>query len=225
VKREFPLFITAVIGLFMILSFFVPHQVVSVPADFLQQSAVILVGFGYVLGGANALRVNFNAIYRKSPGWPYKVVLVLSLVATVVTGLIEGPRFLQDGMRSKWIYDWIYSPMASTMFALLAFFIASAAFRAFRIRTVEAGLLAAAAMIVMLGRVPLGDLLTNWLFELKWIPGAPHTFHLSTVQEWIMNIPQNAAKRAILIGAALGVMATGLRVILGIERSYLSGED
>jgi hypothetical protein len=42
--------------------------------------------------------------------------------------------------------------------------------------------------------------------------------------DWI-GVPQNAAKRAILIGAALGVMATGLRVILGIERSYLSGED
>jgi hypothetical protein len=40
-----------------------------------------------------------------------------------------------------------------------------------------------------------------------------------------MNYPQNASKRAIMIGAALGVMATGLRVILGIERSYLSGED
>jgi len=224
-KREFPLFITAAIGLFMILSFFVPHQAVSVPADFLQASAVILVGFGYVLGGANALRVNFDAISKRSPGWQYKVVLVLSLVATVVVGLIEGRGFLQEGMRSKWIYDWIYSPMSSTMFALLAFFIASAAFRAFRIRTVEAGLLAAAALIVMLGRVPLGDVLTNWLFELQWIPGAPHTFHLSTAQEWIMNNPQNAAKRAILIGAALGVMATGLRVILGIERSYLSGED
>ena len=45
-KREVPLFITAAIGLFMILSFFVPHQVVSVPADFLQQSAVIVVAFG-----------------------------------------------------------------------------------------------------------------------------------------------------------------------------------
>lgn len=219
-KREVPLFITAVIGLFMILSFFVPHQAVSVPADFLQASAVILVAFGYVLGGANALRVNFDAIYKRKQGWPYKVVLVVSLLATVVVGAIEGPGFLNPTMRSKWIYDWIYSPMSATMFALLAFFIASAAFRAFRIRTVEAGLLAVAALIVMLGRVPLGDLLTDW--ALGWVPG---DFHLSTMQEWIMDIPQNAAKRAILIGAALGVMATGLRVILGIERSYLSGED
>jgi len=50
-KREFPLFVTAVVGLFMILSFFVPHQLVSVPSDFLQQCAIIIVAFGYALGG------------------------------------------------------------------------------------------------------------------------------------------------------------------------------
>jgi hypothetical protein len=175
------------------------------------------------------LRVNVDAVYKRSPGWPYKVVLVVALIATVILGLIDGcsrrGAFLEDGSTSKWLYDWVYSPMQATMFSLLAFFIASAAFRAFRIRTVEAGLLAAAALIVMLGRVPLGDIITDWLFTLPFIPGAPHDFHLSTVQEWIMNNPQNSAKRAILIGAALGVMSTGLRVILGIERSYLSGED
>ena len=224
-KREVPLFITAAIGLFMIASFFVPHQWASVPADFMQASAVILVGFGYVLGGANALRVNFETIYKRAPGWQYKVVLIASLLVTVTVGALDGPGFLNANMRSKWIYDWIYSPMSATMFSLLAFFIASAAFRAFRIRTVEAGLLALAALIVMLGRVPLGDLLSDWLFQLNWLPGAPHTMHLSRMQEWIMDIPQNTAKRAILIGAALGVMATGLRVILGIERAYLSGED
>lgn len=215
-KREFPLFVTAVVGIFMILSFFVPHQAVSVPADFLQQCAIIVVAFGYLLGGVNSLKVNAQVIAKQQPGWIYKVVLVVALITTVVLGLLEGRQFLDDGMKSKWIYDQIYSPMQSTMFALLAFYIASAAFRAFRIRTVEAGLLAVAALIVMLGRVPIGHLLTSWL---------PAPIQLPAIQDWIMETPQNAAKRAILIGAALGVMATGLRVILGIERSYLSGED
>lgn len=215
-KREFPLFVTAVVGIFMILSFFVPHQAVSVPADFLQQCAIIVVAFGYVLGGANVLKLNADAISKRQPGWIYRAVLVVSLLVMVTFGLLEGRRFLDDGMKSKWIYDQIYSPMQATMFALLAFYIASAAFRAFRIRTVEAGLLAVAALIVMVGRVPIGHLLTQWL---------PAPVQLPALQDWIMEVPQNAAKRAILIGAALGVMATGLRVILGIERSYLSGED
>jgi hypothetical protein len=211
-----PLFLTAAIGLYMILSFFVPHQFVSVPADFLQQCAIIVVAFGYVLGGANTLRVNFDGIYKRQPGWPYKIVLVVALVGTVAAGIAEGRNWQDERTLSMWIYNRLYSPMQATMFALLAFFIASAAFRAFRVRTVEAGLLAAAALIVMLGRVPVGNWMTGFL---------PHWAQLGAIQDWIMNYPQNAAKRAILMGAALGVMATGLRVILGIERSYLSGED
>ena len=215
-KREVPLLITAVIGLFMILGFFVPHQLVSVPSDFLQGSVIIVLAFSYFLGGANLLRINFDGIYKRQPGWPYRLVLVIALLSTIIIGAVEGRGFLNPNMHSKWIYDNIYSPMQSTMFSLLAFFIASAAFRAFRIRTTEAALLAAAALIVMLGRVPVGNVWTHWL---------PEPYRLQAIQEWIMEFPQNAAKRAILIGAALGVMATGLRVILGIERSYLSGED
>src|SRR5438874_6755299 len=215
-KRELPLMLTAVIGLFMILSFFVPHQAVSVPADFLQQCAIIVVAFGYVLGGANVMRVNFDGIARRTPGWPYKVVLVAGLIVMVVLGAVEGREFQSAATRFTWIYNNLYSPMSATMFSLLAFFIASAAFRAFRIRTVDAALLAIAALIVMLGRVPIGAWVTAFL---------PEHHRLPDLAEWIMNVPQNAAKRPILIGAALGVMATGLRVILGIERSYLSGED
>ena len=95
--------------------------------------------------------------------------------------------------------------MSATMFSLLAFFIASAAFRAFRVRSIEALLLAIAAFILMLGRVPIGNLIH---------PALP------VVADWLMEVPQNAAKRGILMGAALGVMATGFRIILGIERTY-----
>ena len=72
-----------------------------------------------------------------------------------------------------------------------------------------------AAIIVMLGRVPLGQLLTrNW----------PEAVQLPNMTEVIMAYPNMAAFRGILMGAALGVMAMGLRIILGIERSYLGGE-
>lgn len=225
-KRELPLFLTAAIGAVMILGFFVPHPWVGVPADFLQQSAVIVVAFGYVLGGANVLRVNLEAISKRERDWPYRIVLVAGLLGMLAIGLfVDGPGFQGSGTASIWIYDNVFSPMNSTMYALLAFFIASAAFRAFRIRTFEAGLLAAAALFVMLGRVPLGDFLVRPLTDHGWAPGWLREAPLDSIQQWIMNVPQNAAKRAILIGAAMGVMATGLRVILGIERTYLGGGD
>ena len=224
--RELPLLLTAVIGVTMIAGFFVPHQWVSVPADFLQQCAVIVVAFGYVLGGANVLRVNLDAIARRQRDWPYKIVLLVGMGVTLVFGLfVDRSRFQEPGTVSIWIYDHLYVPMNATMFALLAFFIASAAFRAFRIRSTEAGLLAAAALVVMIGRVPLGDVATRALVDHPGLPHAIRALRLGDLQQWIMDVPQSAAKRAVLIGAAMGVMATGLRVILGIERTAMGGGD
>ena len=225
-KREIPLFVTAVIGAIMILGFFVPHPLVGVPADFFQQCAVVLVAFGYVLGGANLLRVNLEGVSRRDRDWPYRLVLLAGLLGTMAVGFfVDGPRFQSAGTPSMWLYNNLFTPMQATLYALLAFFIASAAFRAFRIRTLEAGLLAAAALVVMLGRVPLGDFVLRPLTDHAGLPAWLRTEPLGAVQQWIMDVPQNAAKRAILIGAAMGVMATGLRVILGIERSYLGGGD
>ena len=225
-KREVPLFLTAAIGAVMILGFFVPHPWVSVPADFLQQCAVIVVAFGYVLGGANVLRVNLEGISRRDRDWPYRIVLVLGMLVTMAVGFfVDGRRFQAAGTSSIWIYNNLFAPMNATMYALLAFFIASAAFRAFRIRTFEASLLAIAALVVMLGRVPLGDVVLRVATDHAWAPEWMREAPLGTVQQWIMEVPQNAAKRAILIGAAMGVMATGLRVILGIERTYMGGGE
>ncbi len=79
--------------------------------------------------------------------------------------------------------------------------------RAFRARNTVATLLLVSAVIVMLGRVPIGAAISDFF------PAA---------QEWIMDVPQLAAKRGIQIGAALGAVSMSLRIILGIERSYLS---
>ena len=225
-KREIPLLLTALVGAIMVAAFFVPHEWASVPADYLQQCAVILVAFGFALGGANLFQVNLDAIVRRQRDWPYKVVLVTAMTTMLVFGLfVDRSHFQEPGTVSVWMYDHLYAPMSATMFSLLAFFIASAVFRAFRIRTFEAGLLAVAALVVMIGRVPIGDAAARALFDHAGLPHALRAFRPSELQQWVMDVPQNAAKRAVLIGAAMGVMATGLRVILGIERAYLGGGD
>jgi len=216
-KTVVPVVLTAIVGLLLILSFFVPHPWIADPAQILQDWAIIIVASGYVLGTANVYRVNGEGAIKRQKDWMYKWVLLGSMTGMMIVGFFfsGNTRFLDPGSPFKWLYDFLYSPMQSTMFSLLAFFIASAAFRAFRIRTVDAALLAIAALIVMVGRVPIGNLLTS---------GLPEAWQLPTWANWLLEWPQNAAKRGIAIGAGLGVMATGLRIILGIERSHMREE-
>jgi len=212
-----PVILTAIVGIVVILSFFVPHPWIAEPAQKLQDWAIVIVASGYVLGAANVYKVNGQSAIKRQKDWVYKWVLLGSMTGMMVVGffLSGGTQFLNEGSPFKWGYDYLYVPMQATMFSLLAFFIASAAFRAFRIRTVDAALLAVAALVVMIGRVPLGNLFTA---------AFPEPLQLPTMANWLLEWPQNAAKRGIAIGAGLGVMATGLRIILGIERSHMREE-
>ena len=206
-KREIPILITLIFGMFMITQFFIPHPALNRITGALQEWAIIVIAFSYVLGSANILRINGEIVYRRGQDWPYKLALVGAFLLMTVTGLIGG---IQEGsFANDRLFVNLYMPMSSTMYASLAFFIASAAFRAFRIRTWQAAVLAAAAVLVMLGRIPVSPSI--------WQP-------LPDIVDWIMSVPNAVAQRGILIGAALGAIATGLKVILGIERSYLGNE-
>jgi hypothetical protein len=207
-KRTVPLLITMLSGAFVLLGFFLLAPQVRSVYDDIQQYVIVVVAFTYVLGVANVLHNNVEGVRRRSADWPYKIVLLAGLAINMVVGFSAGTHYLDDSSGFSWIYRTFYTPMAATMFALLAFFIASAAFRAFRVRTIEALLLAIAAIILMLGRVPIGNAIHPWI---------PDTAN------WLMEVPQNAAKRGILMGAALGVIATGLRVIFGVEKAYGGG--
>ncbi len=206
-KREIPILITLIFGVFMIIQFFIPHPTVNEIAGRLQGWAIIVISFSYVLGSANILRINGELVYRKAANWPYKLVLILSFFLMMIPGLIGGIR--EGDWANDRLFANIYVPMASTMYASLAFFIASAAFRAFRIRTWQASVLAITAILVMLGRIPISTMIWSQFPDLV---------------DWIMSVPNAVAQRGILIGAALGAIATGLKVILGIERSYLGRE-
>ena len=119
------------------------------------------------------------------------------------------------------MFEGVFKSAQSTMFALLAFFVASASFRAFRIKSKEAGLLMFSAFIVMLGNVPLGNMISNILAH---IPLIGNFLDIAAIKEWIISYPSSAAQSAILIGAMLGYISSSLKIIFGVERSHLGGE-
>jgi hypothetical protein len=132
------------------------------------------------------------------------------MLVTIAVGLWAGGKESLDGAMTAfgWIYYYMMVPLQGTMFAILAFFIASAAYRSFRARSREAAVLLVAAVIVMMGRVPLGE----YLFPLS-----------GDVSQWILNVLNASVRRAILIGVSLGTIALSLKIIFGVERSYLGG--
>ncbi len=206
-RKEIPMFIVLVCGIFMALQFFVPHSW----SQFLYRYALdwlIVIGiFALALGIWSFIRVSYDKVQRRSEGWPYAIIALAGLFGMTFFGL-----WFMGGLESymyRHFFSFIMIPIQATMFALLAFFIASAAYRAFRARSILATVLLLGALVVMLLFNPfLGPL------------GEP----MAKLADWILNVPNLAAKRAIIIGIGLGMVATALKVILGIERGYM-GRD
>ncbi len=141
--------------------------------------------------------------------------------ATVSLGeLIWGSHVQGENTYYRWIFYSFFTPLSATMFALLAFFVASASYRAFKIRNAEATVLLLSGVLIMLGRVPLGAFLTSWTQNIPWLSW----LHLPVLQEWLYQYPNAAGARAIMIGIGLGIVGTSLRIILGIEKSFMGGD-
>lgn len=167
---------------------------------FLVSWTAIVVAFALLLGFANVINVHWSRIRNQKPGAVYSVVLLVSLIGTLIMGL-GGPA----STNGKYIFDYILQPLEATFFALVAIFIATAAYRAFRVRNLETFFFVLFAVIVLLGQVPIAIYI--------W-PELP------VIKDWIINVPTLAGVRGILLGVALGTIATGLRVLMGTDRPY-----
>jgi len=268
-KRQLPLLFVFLFGTFMVVQYFVPHEISEKAKEFLLDWIIIIGIFALALGIWSLISVSVDKINKRRPNWQYAFVSLIGLVSMIFFGFTEhlagswwtyfialilllvslwmlvqaligfgaqGGKSMQNLMiggglilvfvlitifDSSWkfhfytpeglenplfksFFTFMMVPLQSTMFALLAFFISSASYRAFRARNLLASLLLIAALIVM----------------LRFTPG-PWGDLISKTSTWVMNVPNLAAQRAIIIGIGLGMVATALKVILGIERGYM----
>lgn len=170
-------------------------------------TAVLTAAFA--IGVINLTRVHMVNIKRRRATWKYSVLLLVCLCAMAIFSVIASPFALDPDAAVipssviafatpiwEFLYYKILVNVNSSIFSLLAFFIASAAYRAFKARTLESTILLVAGLLVMLGQAPITSLL--------W-PG------FSAIREWILAFPNTAGQRGILIGIALGVLVFSVR--------------
>jgi len=233
-KRTVPLWIAMIAGFVMIVAYFIPHTVgwgeaVSIWFD-------LLAAIAFILGGGNLLKVHLKKVSDRVEGWAYSAITILAFVTMLVLGLgkIGVPpsdafpdkswsgNYQAMGVPFWWMYEFVFKPLQATIFAMLAFYVASAAFRAFRAKNVEAILLLGTAFIILLGRTAAGVYLTDFIPEDSAVAG----LRTENLTVHLMNVFNTAGNRAIMIGIALGTASVSLKILLGVDRSYLgSGQE
>lgn len=176
---------------------------------------LVLSGFALGLGIINLFLVHGRNVRKHKPGWHNSAMFFIAFVSMLSFAFVKYARSnaISEGLFDIW-FEGMLQPLGATMFAVLAFFIVSASYRAFRIKSAEATLMMIAAFIVMLGQVPIGAWLTGWLPS----EGLLSNLRLEHSSYWILTIPNMAAQRGIDFGIGVGMLAMALRIWLSLER-------
>ena len=192
------------VGLFILLGYFIPLPLLENVRLELVQWAIILGGVALLVGIFNLTAVHAQKINRREKGSFYSVILLVSLLATLILGLIltPTPAWMQAALEA------IIFPVEASLMALLAVTLVYASIRLLRRRTnwmpfVFLGtaviMLLASISLPLIGGIPL---LGDWLGP------------------WIASGPAAGGARGILLGVALGALTTGLRVLFAMVRPY-----
>ena len=177
--------------------------------------ANVVFAFTLGLGIFNLLQIHGRNIVRQRPRWHNSAAFYVALITMTIVAMVQK---YGGGALSKAAFGLLFTgallPLNATMFSLIAFYIVSAAYRAFRIRSGEAAFMMVSAFVVMLAQVPIGIYLTHRLPLEGWVSN----LRIENLGYWILTAPNMAAQRGIAFGIAVGELAMALRIWLSLER-------
>lgn len=200
-RQLIPVGIAIGVGVVVLLGQFISNDTLDQIVGALVAWGAITAAFALLLGLANLVLFHTKRIVQRDAQTPFSILIIISALVVFLLVLPSGGT----GPASLWVMRYIYQPLEASFLALLVFFIATAVYRALRVRTWEMALFAISAVLVLIGSAPFMQVLS---------PVFP------AVREWIVNVPALAGSRGILLGVALGIIATGLRLLTGIDRPY-----
>lgn len=245
-RRAIIVSVTFLAGLFFAAEFFLPVNWTAIfPKDdptsnFLtpaiqpaQNVLQIISALALGLGTFGLVRLHLRNVVQKRTQWGYSVVLLVSFVTMATLSILNTLAEKEIVERGPLLerafgilFDYTLVQLDAAMFSLIAFYIFSAAYRAFRIRSVEASILMFTAMLVMIGIVPLGAYFSYTILGLpegaapegaNFLTQLLHSLGLPTIANWVLTQLNAPAQRAIEFGVGIGGLAMAIRLWLSLE--------
>jgi hypothetical protein len=204
-RKVLPTAITLITGIIVTLAYFLDVPFLASTANTFMQWRALVAVFALGVGVVNIIRVHSRAVKKDGLKSWYSLALLLTMIMVAIAGFTTG----KDAGLYAWMFTNISVPTNGAILALLAFYIGTAAYRAFRAKNSEAAVLLACGLIVMFGRVPLGA---------KILPFAP------PAMDWILSVLNVGGQRGVTIAGAIGFIAVSLRIIAGLERRSYGAE-
>ncbi|MEZ4675608.1 MAG: hypothetical protein R2932_15360 [Caldilineaceae bacterium] len=168
----------------------------------LYQWFVLLSAFGLLLGTANILFVHLHRIASGQAEWGFSLALVATAFATLVAGLLQPTGVTSPTV--EWIFDSLLAPGQATLYAIVIFFMAAAAYRYLRITALGGAWMLSGALLMLLIQMPASRTLFAPL--------------VGDLMAWLLQSPIMATLRGALLGSALALLVVGARYLLGREQ-------
>ena len=208
-RIEIPIALTIIATLLQVIPYYLEIPPVKAAADQVATLSLTVVAMATFIGVISILQVHGKRITRKSEGWPFSIIVVLLSATMILTGLPFPEAGLGvDNAIFQYLFTNVLTPLGGTMYSIIAFFITSAAFRAFRAKNIESSIVLFAGTLMVMSNAPI------------FVNSFPI---FADIGLWIRNVPNMATMRAVMIGAALGAISLAIRTLMGIERGYLRG--
>ncbi len=197
-SREIPLAIFAIFFLISVGGYYsnVP-LITSLNTEF-SDWILIMVNLALGTGLMALILYHRRKISQKRRGYQLSFVLLAAILIMFVA-MYSGPDV------SRWLYGQVFTGMITSIVCFALFFEVSGAYRAFRVRNIEAFLLMASGFILIMNFAPMYESIFPAFGELP---------------RWILSVPAMGASRGILIGVGIGTVSLAVRILLGYEKLY-----
>ncbi len=200
VRKWIPLFAAVAACGVTLAGYLFPATLLGSWRDQLVEWAIIVGAFAFLLGLYNLVSVHSRRVVARGEGQALSLVLLVSALVSWIPPVIHGPA----GRATQLTIDYVIAPLGASLAALLVFTLTFAAFRLLRNRRSPWSVLfIVTAALTLLGTTPLSG--------MAW---------LSDVRAWLIGVPGMAGMRGLVLGIALGILITGLRILLTQDRPY-----